>query len=319
MDVSVLVISYRTRELTLGCLESLLATTTDLDLEVVLVDNGSGDGTVEAVRATFPSVDVVALADNVGFAAAVNLAASRATGDHLLLLNPDTVVHPDAVGALLEVARADRGAGIVGGRTVRADGSVDPSSCWGAPSLWSLVCFATGATAALRHHRLFDPESLGRWERDTPRRVDVVTGCLLLVEHDLWRRLGGLDSRFFMYGEDVDLCLRARQLGFQPTITPAATITHLVGASSSTSAHKRQLVLTGKATLVRKHWGPVAGRLGVGLLVAGVGLRAALGRVARRPADQWRHTWRHRRSWTPGYQVTDLPVPVLLPPRSVRT
>ena len=300
MDLSVLIVSYRTRELTVRCVESLLETTSGMALEVVVIDNASGDGSAEAVRELFPSVDVVALDDNIGFARAVNLAAARATGRQLLLLNPDTVVHPGAVRALLDFAAADPGAGIVGGRTLRADGSVDPSSCWGAPTPWSLACFAVGATAAFRRHAVLDPESLGRWPRDTIRAVDVVTGCLLLIDHDLWRRLEGFDTRFYMYGEDVDLCLRARQLGFRPAITPAATITHLVGASSSTSGAKRQLVLTGKATLVRKHWGPTMGQLGIGLLVLGVAVRAAVARVRSRP-DQWTHVWKHRRDWTPGY------------------
>jgi N-acetylglucosaminyl-diphospho-decaprenol L-rhamnosyltransferase len=315
VDVSVLVVSYETRELTLQCLESLLASTVALRLQVVVVDNASRDGSAAAVAAQFPAVELVALDENVGFARAVNLAAGRAEGRHVLLLNPDTVVPAGTVDALVAFAEAHPEHGIVGGRTLRADGSLDPSSCWGAPTPWSLLCFAVGASTLFRGSRVFDPESLGPWPRDSVRTVDVVTGCLLLVGRDLWRRLDGFDPRYFMYGEDVDLCLRARRLGFWPAITPEATITHLVGASSATSGEKRQLVLTGKATLLHKHWGPVGGPVGVGLLVAGVGLRAAVAAVRGRP-DQWSHTWRRRRAWARGYPDPSPAFPDPLP-RSV--
>jgi N-acetylglucosaminyl-diphospho-decaprenol L-rhamnosyltransferase len=315
VDVSVLVVSYETRDLTLQCLESLLASTTALRLQVVVVDNASRDGTATAVTTQLPTVEVVALEQNIGFARAVNLAADRAEGRHLLLLNPDTIVPPGAIDALVAFAEAHPEHGIVGGRTLRADGSLDPSSCWGAPTPWSVLCFATGASTVFRGSRIFDPESLGRWPRDSERPVDVVTGCLLLLDRDLWRRLDGFDPRYFMYGEDVDLCLRAGRLGFRPAITPAATITHLVGASSATSGAKRQLVLTGKATLLRKHWGPVGGSLGVGLLLVGVALRAGVAAVRGRP-DQWTHTWRRRRAWARGYVDPSPIVPDPLP-RSV--
>ena len=150
---------------------------------------------------------------------------------------------------------------ICGGRTLRPDGRLDPGSCWGAPTLWSLFCSRHGALERFKGTRIFDPESLGGWKRDSVRDVDIVTGCLLFVPKELWRDLGGFDPRFFVYGEDADLALRAAAAGVRRVITPEAVVTHEVGVSSATRPDKLVLLFRGKVTLLRKHWGPVKSRV----------------------------------------------------------
>lgn len=305
-DVSVVIVTYCCREAARECLGSLFAKTSGVALEVIVVDNASGDGTAEMVTEQFPQVGLMTLEKNIGFARGVNLAAERARGEYLLLLNPDTIVHEGTVESLVEFARERGGVGIYGGRTLRPDGTLDPGSCWGAPSLWSLTCFAAMLSTVFKGSRVFDPESLGGWQRDTVREVDIVTGCLLLVSRELWRSLGGFDPRFFMYGEDADLALRAAAAGVPRAITPRAVVTHEVGVSSATRPDKLMLLFRGKVTLLRKHregWGRV---LGVRLLVVGVGLRAFLAHVAGRRDDSdrasaWRAVWKARRDWLEGY------------------
>jgi GT2 family glycosyltransferase len=251
-DVSILIVTYRCRDAARACLASLSGA--DSSQEIVVLDNASRDGTVEMVRSEFPGVRLVASEENLGFALGCNRAAEEARGEYILLLNPDTVVHEGAVENLVAFARAHPEHGLYGGRTLDPDGSVNPGSCWGAPTLWSLFCFATLLTSAFKRTRLFDPESLGGWKRDTVREVDIVTGCLLLAPRTLWEELGGFDTRFFMYGEDADLSLRAAALGYRPAITPDAVVTHEIGVSSSTREDKLMLLFRGKATLLRKHW-----------------------------------------------------------------
>jgi GT2 family glycosyltransferase len=256
------------------------------------------------VASEFPAERLLALRENLGFAGGVNRAAEEASGELLLLLNPDMEVHPGAVEALVEFAREHPEHGLIGGRTLDPDGTVNPGSCWGAPSLWSLFCFATLLSTAFKHSRLFDPESLGGWKRDTVREVDIVTGCLLLAPRALWHELGGFDTRFFMYGEDADLSFRARALGYRPAITPDAVVTHEIGVSSATREDKLILLFRGKATLLRKHWRGLRLRLGLLLLKAGVGLRALLAVLGRRTdsrAAAWRQVWRERGDWLAGY------------------
>ena len=150
VDVSVLIVSYRCRDEVAACLASIPSGATSVSTEVIVVDNDSGDGTTELIRDRFPDVDLVASDENLGFAVAVNLAARRAKGAFLLLLNPDTVVHPGAIDALVAFARSTPRHGIYGGRTVNPDGTTHPGSCWGAPSVWSMFCFATMLSTAFR-------------------------------------------------------------------------------------------------------------------------------------------------------------------------
>ena len=306
MDLSVLIVTYRCRDAARACLASLERHAPALEHEVIVLDNDSGDGTAEMVRDEFPRMPLLALDENLGFAAGVNRAAEDARGEYLLLLNPDTEVHEGALDALVRFAREQPEHGLVGGRTLDPDGTVNPGSCWNQPSLWSLFCFASMLSTAFKGSRLFDPEAIGGWQRDSVREVGLVTGCLLLAPRALWEELGGFDTRFFMYGEDADLGLRAWKLGYRPAITPDAVITHEIGVSSSSRPDKLVLLFRGKVTLLRKHWSPRRRRLGLALLRAGVGLRALLGSSA------WREVWAQRAAWRDGYADSAGQRPTLL-------
>jgi GT2 family glycosyltransferase len=299
-DVSVVIVSYKVPELLRACLASLEREAAGCSYEVIVVENSSGDGTAELVRAEFPAVRLMALEENIGFAAGSNVGARAALGEYVLLLNPDTELVGNALGALLAYARAHPEAGLVGGRTLRPDGELDPASCWGAQSLWSLVCFASGLSSLFRDSRLFNPESLAGWSRDSEREVDIVTGCLCLASGAVWEQLGGFDESFFMYGEDADLSARARKLGYHPAITPEAVILHHVGASSL-SEDKREMNLRCRVALARKHWTPLRATTAVALLQAGTGLRALAAAVTGHPASAWPAVWRRRRDWRGGY------------------
>lgn len=300
-EVAVVIVSFNTRERTLACVRSVREHPPAHHTEVIVVDNASADGSADALERECPGMTVVRAGGNLGFARAVNLGVERSSAEYVLLLNPDTIVRPGALPALLRFARAHPEHGLYGGRTFREDGELDPSSCWGAPTLWSLACFATGLSTAFPGSRVFDPESLGSWRRDTVREVPIVTGCLLLVSRADFDRLGGLDERFFLYGEDAEFSLRAARRGLSPVIVPEAAIVHAVGASTGARGRKMTMVLAGKVTLLRSAWSPLRARLGVGMLTAGVRLRAALEEVTRRPDPMWGHAWERRRDWLPGY------------------
>ncbi len=309
-ELTVIVVSYNTRALTLACLRTLLAATHAARVHVVVYDNASSDGSAEAVAAEFPQVELIAGPENLGFARANNIVAAAARTEWLLLLNPDTEVHEGAIDALLAFSQARPEAGITGGRTVFPDGSLNIASCWMRITPWSAFCMATGLTAAFRGSALFNPEGMGSWARDSEREVDIVVGCFLMIRKALWDELGGFDLKYFMYGEEANLCLRARALGYRPAITPEAQIMHLVGAASGGGLRKRLLLAKGRATLIRDHWAAALVPLGIammwfwaGLRLGGSAAKAALRRspAAQQARDDWREIWRQRRDWLAGY------------------
>ena len=212
--------------MTAAALDSVLAETRTTSFEIIAVDNASTDGS-SAMLAQHPAKpQLIARNDNIGFARANNVAASQARGRYLLLLNPDTVVLDGAIDNLVAFARARPEARIWGGRTIFADGSLNPSSCWCRMTPWNLFCRASGLTAMFAQSEVFNGEAFGGWARDSERDVDIVSGCFFLIEKELWDELGGFDPLFFMYGEEADLCLRARALSAKPAVTPEATIIH---------------------------------------------------------------------------------------------
>lgn len=304
-DVAVLIVSYNTEHLLNECLQSLYDQCGSLRQQVIVVDNGSVDRSVDMIRSGFAEVELIEARQNLGFARGVNLAATRANAEFLLLLNPDTVVLDHAIERLVQFARLRPGHGLYGGRAVKRDGMLELSSCWALPTVWSMTCFALGLSTVFRHSRWFDPESMADWRRDTVREVGIITGCLLLAPRDAWLKLGGFDERYFMYGEDADLAFRARQAGFRPIICPEACIVHDVGKASATRADKLLLLFKGKATLVRDHFDGWRKQLVLLELLAGVGLRALLARVRlrsdRSEAEGWGKVWSERHDWIKGY------------------
>ena len=303
-EVSVIVVSYNTSELTLACLKSVFEQTRDHSIEVIVIDNASTDGSAQEISVNFPQLRLIASDENHGFAKANNIAVSTARGEWILLLNPDTVVLNRAIDTLVDFAIGHPEASIFGGRTLYADGSLNPTSCWNRPTLWSSFCLASGLAHLFRGSRVFDAESMGHWKRDSVREVDIVTGCFFLLRKADWIDLGGFDSRFFMYGEEADLCLRAGSKGLKCMVCPEAEIIHYGGAAETVRADKMVRLFRAKAQLFAAHWHSISARLGVQTLNLWALVRIAgfsLGRLANSAHAEklrtWRSVWSRRKEW----------------------
>jgi len=305
LDLSVLVVSYNTREYTENCLRSLDEQTRGIRFEVIVVDNASCDGSVEMVAEKFPHVRLFALEENRGFARANNFAAERALGRYLLLLNPDTLVLDGAVTKLHEFATRHPRAGIYGGRTLDGDGKLDPSCCWAAMTPWSLFCRASGLSSVFPGTALFDSETYGGWQRDDVREVSIITGCFLLIERRIWNELGGFDGRYFMYGEEADLCLRAGERNYRPLFCPTAEIIHYGGKSEKVRADKVVRLMAARALLIDAHWNRPWRGFGRAMQALWALRRKIAWEITAlvRPAhaaervDTYREIWRRRREW----------------------
>lgn len=311
IELSILIVSFNTRAMTLACLDSIVANRPAAAFEVIVVDNASSDGSADAIAAHPLGARLIASAANLGFARANNLAAAQARGRLVLLLNPDTEIRDGAVDRLLDFAARRPAARIWGGRTLFADGRLNPSSCWARMTPWNLMSRALGLTGLFPRTTLFNGEAYGGWNRDGERAVDIVSGCFLLISKADWDRLGGFDPVFFMYGEEADLCLRARrELAARPAVSSRATIVHHGGASERTRVGKMVKLLAAKTTLVRRHWHPALAPLGVALIAAWPRSRALALAVAARFTGSETHraaaaTWDQIASetarWSTGY------------------
>lgn len=301
--VSVIMVTYNAEEWTKRSLAAISDAFAENPFEVVIVDNASTSLDKDALAEWAGDRSTVEFStENLGFGRGCNRAVELAKGDVLLFLNPDAVMSTDCGDTLVDFLESDPSRGIVGGRIESPEGELDYGSCWGHQNLWSLACFATGISTAFPRSSLANPEGLGAWERDTPRDVGVVTGCLMMMRRDLFDRLGGFDPRFFMYGEDADLCWRAEQLGYRCSITPEARAVHAIGASSSRLVDKQVMLFRGKATLIRLRANVIGARLGMLLLMAGVLVRS-IGETRGLSAETraWTGLWRRRAEWMRGW------------------
>ena len=306
LTVSIIVVNYGTREMTMDCLRSIVRETRRVSYEILLVDNASNDGIVDAVRREMPHVHCFPLSSNVGFARANNVAAEQAKGCFLLLLNPDTVVLDGAVDRLIGFAMEKPEAKIWGGQSLRGDRSLDPTSCWRGVTLWGVICRTFGLDTAFPNSGIFNPEGYGGWNRLSVREVDIICGCFMLIDRQMWEQLSGFDGIFFMYGEEADFCLRAARVGARPTFTPDAVIIHYGGASEQVETEKLVRKLSARAELIRRHLSPATRRAGLFMnsLLAlvralGYGMAARLSRNPERlsRAKIWRCVWLRRATW----------------------
>jgi GT2 family glycosyltransferase len=250
--VSVIVVSWNTADLLAACLDAVGRTAGPLVAETIVVDNGSTDGTQAMLRRQFPDVRLIQNDENVGFARANNQALAVCRGGFALLLNSDAFLQPEALAAMLDLARAQPRTGIVGARLLNADGSFQASHT-PFPGLRQEILMLTGLG-----RRIYGPwyPSHPPTADHAPRAVDYVEGACLLVRREAWTDVGGLDEGYFMYAEEVDWCRTMSARGWQVWYHPGATVVHLGGGSSTQRAAQRELDLyRSRIRFFRKHRG----------------------------------------------------------------
>ncbi|MCM8749445.1 glycosyltransferase [Thermomicrobiaceae bacterium CFH 74404] len=270
LDLSVVIVSYNVREHVLGCLETVYASLRGSGLrgQVIVVDNASSDGTVEAVRAAFPGVEVIANRENRGFAAANNQGIRRARGRVVVLLNPDTRVAGDALGRLVHYLDENPAVGVVGPRLVYPDGRTQPSRRR-FPTLLTGFLESTVVQDYWRDNRVLRRYYVADRSDAETQEVDWLVGACLAVRREAIETAGLLDERFFLYSEEVEWCWRIRRAGWRVVYLPEATVYHHESASAGQEPAARQIAFdTAKVQLYRRlHGRPAAEILRAFLLV----------------------------------------------------
>ncbi len=254
--VSAIIVSWNTRELLAAAVRSLLAATPQP--EVIVVDNGSRDGSVAMVRREFPQVRLLVNEVNRGFAAANNQGMAAARGRYFLLLNSDAALRRGALRTMVAYAEAHPRVGVVGARLLFPDGRWQAE---GSP-------FPSLRDEFLRMLGLDRLWAVGVERGDRPYETDWVQGAAMLVRREVWEETGGFDESFFMYGEEVEWCARIKAAGWRIAVVPQAEIIHHGGASvGRVPLAKRTLVYRGKRHFFRRHRGRGTAALFWGLVV----------------------------------------------------
>jgi hypothetical protein len=300
--VAAVVISYNTREILRACLLSVVA---DAPAEVVVVDNGSTDGSVEMVRDEFPSIRLVLDPTNPGYGGAANRGVAACDAPLVLLLNSDTVLPRGTFAALRDYADRHPRAGCVGPRLLNPDGSLQPS-CHAFPSTTFLALEYTSLRHVARRVPALRDRYFIDWAHDSARAVPWVSGAALLLRRTALDAVGGFDPSFHMYYEEVDLAYRMARAGWETHFAPVADITHLGGASTAQVwaamrvRHFRSLV----QFCARHHTPTAAARTAatLSLMLAGkLAVDATRRHLVRDPArrreldgrvEHWRQLWR---------------------------
>lgn len=247
--LSVVIVSWNTRDLLGRCLLSLQQSSAALSSQVVVVDNGSSDDTVEMVRAEFPRVELLINRRNLGFGVANNLAFSVARGRYVLLLNPDTELHAGAIETLLDFMERHPDVGVAGTTLLNPDGSLQPS-CRPFYSFFG----------SLKRNRLVERVT-DRWKiadvqrTNQPADVEWMIGACLLIRRTVLQEVGGFDPDFFVYAEEIDLQYRIRQMGWRIAYVPSSGVLHHGGQSARQSPLAASLHdYRGRWLFVRKHY-----------------------------------------------------------------
>jgi GT2 family glycosyltransferase len=225
MDLTVIILNYNTKDLLRACLQSVFASVTNFQIEVIIADNGSTDGSIQMVRAEFSKAKIIENNANLGFAKGNNIAIRQAIGRYILLLNSDTTVRPDTFDKSIKFMDAHPDVGVMGCKVLLPDGKLHEAA---------RRRFPNPANAFLRlfGFRKFSNYNYQNISVDQEMEVDSVVGAYLLVRKEVLDKIGMLDDEFFMYGEDLDFCWRTKQAGYKVMYYPGCEITHFVYGSS---------------------------------------------------------------------------------------
>jgi GT2 family glycosyltransferase len=309
MTLSVLIVNWNSRELLRQCLLSIRATCGDLVSQIVVVDGGSFDGCAEMIASDFSDVEFVQSQDNIGFGRSNNLGFARVSGEAVLLLNPDTEVRPGAVQHLLAELQRLPAAGIVSARLLNSDLTLQ-SSVHALPRPVFQALDSEPMRRLLSTFSWWAPPT--EFAPAESLAVEAVAGACMLLRSETFRMVGGFSAEYFMYAEDMDLCLKIHRAGLRVYFVPGAEIVHHSGASSNTQGSKFSTVMTRQAlhTYMRLNhgsWSAAVYRLVTGgsgilrLLLMLPGLILARGE-RRRVLQTSIAKWRSILSWSIGFE-----------------
>ncbi len=230
MKLSIVIICWNDLKVIENCLTSIFKGTEKVEFEVIVTDNGSTDGSIERIRANFPAVRLIENGANLGFSKANNVGIRAAVGEYVLILNPDTIVHPGSLDRWIEFADQHPEAGGFGCKVLNPDGTYQ-GTARPFPTVRRALIAALGLRGLAYLGKAFISDKYVGWNGETEREIDWQSGCCVMIRGNILRQINGFDEQFFFHYEEVDLCFRVWETGNPILYTPNVTITHLGGQS----------------------------------------------------------------------------------------
>lgn len=259
MDLSIIIVNWKSVGYLAACLDSIVAGPPGVDWECIVIDNASDDGSAELCAKDYPFVIFIRSTENLGFAGANNLAATRSSGETLLFLNPDTIVKPGALQLLYKGLMSDPHNGAVGPRLLNGDGSLQTTCVLPFPSILADLLDSERLKMATRSLPLWGIGALYSGFV-APQNVEALSGASLLVRRSVFEIVHGFSADYFMYSEDIDLCTKIRRSGFMVKYVPGSEIVHFGGTSSQLSEKaffSSVMIKESNRILLKKFRGPV--------------------------------------------------------------
>ncbi len=255
VDLSIIIVNYNVKHHLRECLQSIYRSTKGVSFEITVVDNNSTDGSVDTVKSEFPGVKLIENWQNLGFAKATNQVLREYEGKYVLLLNPDTVVLPNALDKMVEFMDENPRTGALGCRLLYPDGSLQPS-CRSFPTLITAFFENTGLEKLFLRNRIIGRHRIGHWDYNDIREVDQPMGSALMVRRETITQVGLMDEQFYIYYEDVDWCFRIKKRGWKIYFIPRAEIIHYGGQSAWPNMPKMRIQgYKSRHKFFRKHHG----------------------------------------------------------------
>ena len=237
MKLSVIIVNYKVKHYLEQCLRSVAEASRGIAVEVIVVDNASGDGSVEYLRERFPDVTIIASEENLGFARANNLAIRNSHGQYVLLLNPDTIVAEETFSNFISFMDSTPDAGGCGAYMLHTDGSFAPESRRGLPTPFVAFCKMSGLASLFPKSRTLGRYYMRYLNENEVNRIEIMSGAFMFLRRDALDKAGLLDEDFFMYGEDIDLSYRILKAGYNNYFLPSR-ILHYKGESTVKSSYR---------------------------------------------------------------------------------
>lgn len=232
VEISVVIVAWNAKHYLELCLESLAKAPPRRKMEVLVVDNASADDTVEMVEGRFSWVKLIKSKENLGFAKGNNVAIRQCQGRYIALVNPDVIVFPGCLDALVDFLEQHPKVGNVGPRVFNPD-MTQQSTCRHFPTLWNNLCSAIRLESLFKGRRFFAGEQMFYFTYDRTLTVDVIVGCFSMIRREAFDEVGLLDEGLFMYGDDVDWCRRAWNAGWEVVFYPEAQAIHDRGKTTA--------------------------------------------------------------------------------------